>query len=127
MNGSSADSSANGPAGKETRAFHPWRNLLARGSVNTIETCATTPTTSGNWAGSLEVSNSSDQIVDLAVYDQNLYVRTTRGLWSIDPNLKPINDLPDLRSIPDIEGTANTVSNGNLILNHKAGLIRWQR
>jgi len=126
MNGASADSSANGPAGKEARAFHPWKNLLARGSVNTIETCATTPTTDSNWAGSLEVSNSSDQIIDLATYDQNLYVRTARGLWSIDPNLKPINELPDLRSVPDIEGTANTVSNGNLILNHTAGLIRWQ-
>lgn len=126
MNGSSADSSANGPAGKETRCFHPWKNFLARGSVNTVETCSTTPTTSGNWTGTLEVSNSSDTIIDLAQYDQNLYVRTTRGLWSIDPNLKPINELPDLRSIPDVRATAQTVSNGALILNHKAGLIRWQ-
>ena len=128
--GAGSDTDTAGPTGKEARCFTTWLDKLARATGNTVETCSTTPTTSGNWLGSSEIGNSSDPIIDLLVYDRTLLIRTTRGLWTLsqDPSgvIRPVQELPDLADIPDLEGAGGAVSNGRLFIPHKSGLIMWQ-
>ena len=122
-----ADTWTAGPGGKEMSAFIVNKNLLFGANSNTILSCATVPTTSGNWSATSEVGQSGQAITDFFNFDRFLGVNKTNGPWTFDDTQQTVQELPDLgRVIDSNNGFGSEYSNGHVLIPHKSGLIRWR-
>jgi len=108
-------------------AFIVNKNLLFGANGNTILSCATAPTTAGNWSATSEVGQGGQAITDFFNFDRFLGVNKTDGPWTFDETKQTTQELPDLgRVIDNSNGIGAEYSNGHVLIPHKAGLIRWR-
>lgn len=122
-----SDTWTQGGSSMKFRCFKRWSNKLVGASGNQVFTCATTPTTDGNWAGGYDVGDPGADITDLGSWMHLLVVGKTDGLWTFDDALNTVNELPDLEAVVDPNNCVGMeYTNGYVLVPHKTGLIRWQ-
>jgi hypothetical protein len=124
------DTYVSGPAARRARCFRTWKNLLIRADGNGVATCATTPTTDGNWSdagvGLYQVGDPGVNITDLAVWDQYIVIGKEDGLWSLDENFYSRNEIPSLQGVRSRHNCLGMEEhNGEMFIPHQGGLIRW--
>lgn len=124
--GASADTYTLGPNTAEAQCFTVWRERLVLAELNTIRTCTADPMTIGNWSAAITVGSADYSVTGLATWGPYLIVARPDGLFTLDENLRPVNEIPDIEAVIDsFNGYGMQFADGAIKMPHKLGLINW--
>ncbi|MCR4339413.1 MAG: glycine-rich protein [Gemmatimonadaceae bacterium] len=116
-----------GPALREARAFHTWRDLLVRADGAYTSTASTDPMTDSNWGAEYVVGDPGRDVLDLAVHGGFLIPGKADGIYSFDESSVADMEVPDLAAVIDEQNTIGMeYSQGYLLVPHRTGLLRWR-
>lgn len=127
----SPDTYAALPVGKEARAFFKYRDLLGRVQANGIATCATTPTTAGNWSddggnGLYTCGDPNVNATDAIEWQLYIFVAKDDGVWSFADDFYTRNEFPSLETAKIANNCRPLATSGDqVVIPHSSGLIAW--
>lgn len=126
--GSSADTYTLGPAATEAQCFTVWKEKLVLAEANTVRTCSADPMTAGNWSAAVTVGSADFSITAMTTYGPYLICARPDGLYTLDEDLRPVNEVPDVAAVIDLfNGYGIDYVDGSIMMPHKLGLMRWQQ
>lgn len=118
-----------GSANTQASCFIVNGTKLWRANANTIAAtvAVSTPSIDGDWGATTEVGESGRDITDLGVYEGDMLVGKTDGMYRFTEDLTAVQELPDLASVIDSRDCVGMeFSNGYELIPHQTGLIRWR-